>query len=111
MNVYPSTRWAFASGEPVSKKEIINEATNGGIHQVILGADDNRVVEVNHYELTRAQYDAWLAFRAANLGQDVILERTRGGVVESYVGLMAAGFHEEYVSPGLFNIKQKLYVK
>lgn len=111
MNTYPVLPWIFDQEESVGPPEVINEATDGFEHQVILGPDDHRSFSIVHPRLTRAEYDTWMAFRAANLGQEFIFERPRGGIVESYVLKMSAKFKEKYQTPGLFTITVRLFGK
>jgi hypothetical protein len=111
VNTYPTLPWEWRPKESIRRPEDARVATNGVRHTRIFGDADRRAIEVVHPRLTRAQYDTWLAFRAANLGQKILYSRTRAGVVETYTATMSAEYEEEFVKPDRFNLIVRMWLE
>lgn len=105
MNNYPDLPTLYDEKDwPIERPMSVKRATNGQPHVRVLGDIDWRDQTISHPRLTSAEYATFMAFRAANLGIEFAYARTRGGVVQNFVGVFNAKLTERYIRPGNWTI-------
>lgn len=104
MNSYPNLPTQYATkGRQVRKTEV-DEATNGAPRIRVLHDRRRREIPLVHPDISRAQWDALLAFYDANAAAEISYQRVRDGVTETYTVVMVEPPQELYVKGNRYTV-------